>query len=326
MSIILDNAAGVTQVDIQVVPSRPAKIIGFNLTAGCTVTIDETLWQYTTPHTSGGTCKIVIPSDAIMLASAPYQACCGVNAILDDQRNSIVIKRPGIYRLTLTGECPLARVALYEIADGNYEPHPAEMGCCPEGSAAPTFDLCQGLQSLPSATQNGFAIVGINNSTQCVTVDASTLAPAQTINGSPIAPVVGGGWTFQSNGQNDIIATWDNAQFCLDVQSCVNRAWMQIAGPGALTVNIHARRGIIVDASAGNVNVLLTVGSFNNTDFRVKRIDQTANTVTVVYSGGTIDGAPSLPLLGVPAIPGLLHGEGIHLEYSSLTPTNLMIV
>lgn len=92
------------------------------------------------------------------------------------------------------------------------------------------------------------------------------------------------------------------------------------------TVPMVDRQGIRVNAAGGSVVVTLTASGPSVLRTWVKRLDQSANTVTLVFASGTIDNVASVDLLGVPAIPGAGRGEGVELVYDPANPTDLLLV
>lgn len=147
------------------------------------------------------------------------------------------------------------------------------------------------------------------NGSQWVVHDLDAAFAAQTVNGGT-SPVVVDGVTFTPTGVNNINIATRNVQTVT----------------ASATVNIDATQFVRVNASGGSLTLTLSASSASTLRTSVKRLDQSANTVTVVYSGGTIDSAVSIGLLGVPAIPGGGRGEGVELFYDPANPTDLLIV
>lgn len=92
----------------------------------------------------------------------------------------------------------------------------------------------------------------------------------------------------------------------------VDGAINSIAGPASVTLS--NRDSALVDCTGGNVTITLPNTARNY--YKVKRLDASANTLTVVASAGTIDGDPNATFIGQWS-SAIFMGTGTHIRILS---------
>lgn len=299
-----------TAVQVRVPDGHVVRFVGWTLPSGGSVSIYLS---------DGDTCDT--PS------TIPFDPCQTGAPMQITETSRVVYLGPGTYDLVIPGgpqDYDVSVDRTFDLSAVNL----LELQCrCPcEAPPSEPTDVCSVLQSFPQTSLlSGLALVGINGALQCVTVPVDTIRTPQTVNGDTSAHEVVG-ISLMGTGQNNIEVSVDLGLFCEAVRNCVTRPWRSVVGPGSFSIDVGSYQGVTIDASAGPVTVVLVGGGTMPLDFKVKRLDLSSNVVSVSYATGTVDGAPSVQLEGLPSLPTALHGEGIHLHYTGAPSTNLLII
>lgn len=100
--------------------------------------------------------------------------------------------------------------------------------------------------------------------------------------------------------------------------------WTSVTG--AASVAFGQYTGVIVDATAGSFTLTIDPPLNRERTLLVKRLDNAfANTVTIVYSGGSIEGFPSITLGSVTGPPnGGRRTNCVELVFVDATPTKII--